>query len=165
MESTHQGSNNVQILLTITFLLWALLALSGCSALISGYNSEFQCPETDKGKCVSVSEAYEESLQDNPLVKENTRAKQEQQEASGETEAKAVEARAPRDPEYTYRETLFKKLSSMIDQPATPIVVPPEVMRVLILSYTGNDNELFNYRYIYFFATEPSWIISTAKPR
>jgi hypothetical protein len=42
-------------------------------------------------------------------------------------------------------------------------VIPPDVVRVLIPSYTGADNELFSTRYVYFFATEPKWSISTTK--
>ena len=171
MESTHRRFNNLQLLKRV-FLLGVLLAFTGCSALISGYNSEFQCPNTNKGKCVSVKEAYRKSVegtQDNPLVKEKAkvRGEDEKQCDNCNTPAEASEqgqaAQKKQQPQYSYREALFKKLSSMVDQPATPLVVPPDVMRVLILSYTGSDNELFTYRYVYFFATEPKWVISTAK--
>ena len=55
------------------FILLALAVcpvLTGCSALVSPYSTTFQCPDSDKGKCVSVKTAYDESLELNPLVKE-----------------------------------------------------------------------------------------------
>jgi len=186
VESTHRVFPNLRVL-RVLVLLGPLLLFSGCSTLISGYNSEFQCPNTDKGKCVSVKEAYRESVegtQINPLVKEKPKAGEDktpctncesEAEASGQQEVSpaqrsglpAVHSQAGGDenqqPEYSYRDALYKKLSSTIGKPSTPLVVPPEVVRVLILFYTGSNNELFSYRYVYFFATEPKWVISTSK--
>jgi len=167
MESTHRRLCNLQ-LLKILFLLGVLFAFTGCSALISGYNSEFQCPNTNKGKCVSVQTAYKESLEgrkheNNPLVKENSNGKCEGEEGSHDKDHGDNAKPAIKEMEYGYQNALYKKLSSLIGQPSTPLVVPPDVMTVLILSYTGTGNELFSYRYVYFFATEPKWVISTAK--
>jgi conjugal transfer pilus assembly protein TraV len=33
------------------------LVLSGCAGVMNPYSSDFQCPETDKGKCVSFQTA------------------------------------------------------------------------------------------------------------
>ena len=153
----------------IIFMGLLVVTLSGCSTLVSPYSSTFQCPETDKGKCVSVQTAYRESI-DNPLVKEGNKIKPPC-ETCGEKEGKKKEdppetipgVSASTDTKYQYQDVLYKKLASLIRQPSTPIVVPPDVVRVLILSYTGSDNELFSYRYVYFFATDPKWIISTGK--
>jgi len=176
--STHPIFPDLRVLKTFV-LLGTLLLFSGCSTLISGYNSEFQCPNTFKGKCVSVKEAYRESVegtQINPLVKEKPKARGQDKnhcsncdreaQASGQQEVSPAQRSGGdknQQPEYSYRDALYKKLSSMIGKPSTPLVVPPEVVRVLILSYTGSNNELFSYRYVYFFATEPKWVISTAK--
>ena len=46
---------------------FAALLLCGCSTVLNPYQSSFNCPETENGKCVSVQTAYRESL--NPLVK------------------------------------------------------------------------------------------------
>lgn len=168
MGSTHPIFPDLRVLKTLV-LLGTLLLFSGCSTLISGYNSEFQCPNTFKGKCVSVKEAYKESVEGteiNPLVKENPKAGEAKTHCTncqGQAEASGQQSAQTQSPEYRYRDALYKKLSSMIGKPSTPLVVPPEVVRVLILSYTGSNNELFSYRYVYFFATEPKWVISTAK--
>ena len=172
MAQTRRFSSKPANIELIILLLATLFVFSACSALISGYNSEFQCPSTNKGKCVSVKEAYRESVEGaeiNPLVKEKSKAGgedethctncQSEAEASGQQEV----SKGNQPPEYSYRDALYKKLSSMIGKPSTPLVVPPEVVRVLILSYTSSNNELFSYRYVYFFATEPKWVISTTK--
>jgi conjugal transfer pilus assembly protein TraV len=163
--------------LCLTILVSLLFALfSGCSAIVSPYNSQFQCPETDNGKCVSVQTAYKESI-DNPLVKSNpdstTRPGDKKDKPPCETcgnqqkdqpeTIRKPDVSPSRDSKYQYQGALYRKLASLIEQPSTPIVVPPDVVRVLILSYTGSENELFSYRYVYFFATEPEWIISTTK--
>ncbi|WDN90997.1 conjugal transfer pilus assembly protein TraV (plasmid) [Desulfosarcina sp. BuS5] len=128
----------------IILVLYAGFILSGCS-VFNPYKSEFQCPDTYKGKCVSTTHAYKESIENSDNSLENLSPK-----LSG-------------DLEYNYRTGLYNKLASLINKPTTPIVLPPKVMRTLILSYTGSANELYSYRYVYFFATEPKWIISTTK--
>ena len=137
--------------------------VSGCSSLVSPYSSKLQCPNTYKGKCVSVETAYAESI-NNPLIKHESSFQASAKDVDGSRENNGDAARKKQDdPKYQYQEALYHRLASLIEEPSTPIVVPPEVMRVLILSYTGSDNELFSYRYVYFFATQPKWIISTGK--
>jgi conjugal transfer pilus assembly protein TraV len=175
-------SSGKSIILILGVVLCAL-CLGGCSAVVSPYNSTFQCPETDKGKCVSVQAAYKESV-DNPLIKADPGSAKEPADKPATTmvvkdhkppcETCGNEGRRPepietpditpsRDAKYTYQDAFYRKLTALIEQPSTPVVVPPDVVRVLILSYTGSENELFTYRYVYFFATNPKWIISTGK--
>jgi len=134
--------------------LVTVIFLSGCSAALNPYASEFSCPETEKGKCVAVKTAYEESL--NPLVKPEMGAKEgeckdcreEKSPASGQT-----------PPESEYREALYKRMTGLLKEPETPMVVPPQVMRVLLLPYRGEGGELFMARYAYFFLDRPEWIL------
>ncbi|RJP89648.1 MAG: type IV conjugative transfer system protein TraV [Desulfobacteraceae bacterium] len=162
------------------FILLALVVcpvLTGCSALVSPYSTTFQCPDSDKGKCVSVQTAYDESLELNPLVKEQVcedceekeKTKVSNEETPDEKKMETLpsdktlsDAHAPNNAKYDYQDALYKKLTSIIDQPETPLVIPPDVMRVLIPSYTGADNEWFSARYVYFFVTEPKWAVSAA---
>lgn len=170
--------------LLINFIRYSILAvlaagpvLTGCSALVSPYSTTFQCPDSDKGKCVSVKTAYDESLEPNPLMKkqvcEECEEKEKTKDSDKETpDEKKMEtqpsdktqgdAPAPDSAKYDYQDALYKKLTSIIDQPETPLVIPPDVMRVLIPSYTGADNEWFSARYVYFFVTEPKWAVSAA---
>ncbi len=58
-----------------------------------------------------------------------------------------------------YRSALYDKFSGLLKEPQTPIVAPPKVMRVLLLPYTGQENEFYMLRYVYFFVDKPRWIL------
>ena len=134
--------------------LIAAVTLCGCSAVLNPYQSSFNCPETDKGKCVSVQKAYSESL--NPLVKPEQEVKD--CEAGDCGKAKPIDPGTGRE-ESEYRGALFKRLSGLLNEPETPLVAPPQVMRVLLLPYKGDGGELFMPRYAYFFLDRPQWIL------
>jgi conjugal transfer pilus assembly protein TraV len=124
--------------------------LCGCSAVLNPYQSSFNCPDTENGKCVSVQSAYRESL--NPLVKsEGEGCTDCGKERPAETVASPEEQR--------YRAALLSRLTGLLREPETPMVAPPQVMRVLLLPYKGDGGELFMPRYAYFFVDRPSWIL------
>jgi len=144
--------------------LMIFFVCTSCSSVFNPYSSKFQCPETYKGKCVSVKQAYDESFEENannPLVREDKGKKnKESKKKKAEKEKKSKNT-----PEYSYRKALYEKLSSLMREPTTPLVIPPKVMRVLILPYTEKGNNLLTQHYIYFFATEPRWAISSFKEK
>ena len=122
--------------------------------MLNPYASEFNCPETEKGKCVAVQKAYDESL--NPLVKHEP--------GTGNGECRdCKEEKAPPSgsgsPEAEYREALYRRMTGLLKEPETPMVTPPQVMRVLLLPYRGEGGELFMARYAYFFLDRPEWIL------
>jgi len=134
-------------------LLVVFVCTAGCGAIFNPYNSKFNCPETDKGKCVSVNTAYEESVRDpagagSDEEEKGKKGKSEEEERAGE-----------QSPGKLYEEALFKELTGLIDDPRTPMVAPPRVVRVLLLPYRGENNELFMLRYVYFFVDEHRWIL------
>ncbi|MHC1698862.1 MAG: TraV family lipoprotein [Geobacteraceae bacterium] len=128
----------------------AALLLCSCSTVLNPYQSSFNCPGTENGKCVSVQTAYRESL--NPLVKsdgeECTDCGKGRPDASG----------APAD-EKEYRAALLSRLTGLLREPETPMVASPQVLRVLLMPYKGDGGELFMPRYAYFFVDRPSWIL------
>jgi conjugal transfer pilus assembly protein TraV len=127
----------------------AALLLCGCSTVLNPYQSSFNCPETENGKCVSVQTAYRESL--NPLVKGE----------GGERPdcAKGAQQKIASSGENDYRAALLSRLSGLLRAPETPMVAPPRVMRVLLLPYKGDGGELFMPRYAYLFLESPTWIL------
>jgi len=137
-------------------LLFTMTVLCGCSAVLNPYQSSFNCPETDKGKCVSVQKAYDESL--NPLVKPEKSEPQGECKNCGK-ENTAMDKEKGTGEESEYRGALFKRLTGLLKEPETPIVAPPQVMRVLLLPYKGDSGELFMPRYAYFFLDNPKWIL------
>jgi conjugal transfer pilus assembly protein TraV len=137
-----------------SWLIAAAFTLCGCSAVLNPYQSNFSCPETEKGKCVSVQKAYSDSL--NPLVRPESEGKEGACRDCGKDK--------PADPATTreeseYRGALFKRLAGLLNEPETPMVAPPQVMRVLLLPYRGDGGELFMPRYAYFFLDRPKWIL------
>ncbi|MEM2592097.1 MAG: TraV family lipoprotein [Thermofilaceae archaeon] len=125
----------------LVLLVLLVLLCAGCSSVFNPYSGNFQCPETDLGKCVPLGQAYQESVRSN---REEVQAPQQQ------------------DFEAAYLQDKMALLRELISEPDPPIVKPPQVIRVLILSYVGSGNELYGWRYVYFFADEPSWILDAA---
>jgi conjugal transfer pilus assembly protein TraV len=136
----------------IILLLVLAILLTGCASVLNPYESDFQCPDTDRGKCVSVQDAYGESMQKNSSTENKDEVKSEKPQEGGVLESQHKKNN-------DYQEALYKELAGLLKEPLTPIVAPPKVMRVLLLPYKGDSNELYMIRYVYFFVEEPKWIL------
>ena len=161
--------------------------LSGC-ALINPYDSEFSCLETSKGKCISVNGAYNDSKDNNALYFEEAKTDRSDEHKEGEYVPMVEEAclqHSPGDDSLSYnsacskkskstdptkksketqnynryRSALYDKFGNLLKEPKTPIVAPPKTMRVLLLPYTGQENEFYMMRYVYFFVDNARWIL------
>lgn len=166
-------------------LIAALGYLCGCS-MINPYQSDFSCPDTFKGKCASVREVYMEDATEGQKDRaDNTAAKPRcTTTSSGMESGELVTACSDPLPADTdkivagtsslatsvtgnteetsynrYRSALYDKFNGLLKEPQTPIVAPPKVMRVLLLPYTGQENEFYMLRYVYFFVDKPRWIL------
>ncbi|MBI3754640.1 MAG: TraV family lipoprotein, partial [Deltaproteobacteria bacterium] len=53
---------------------------------------------------------------------------------------------------------LQEKLTDLIKNPVTPVVVPPKALRVLMFPY-ANKSELYMPRYIYILVDDPRWVV------
>ena len=122
----------------IFFLCLFSLLLTGCGAALNPYHENFNCqaPE-DSGRCVDTPSAYEEAVGINPLVK-----------------GQEVNMKKHVD------EARFERLAQLLREPRTPIIVPPRILRVLILPYKGNG-DLFMARYAYLQVESPRWVLPT----
>ena len=163
--------------LFIFFLVALGLSLSGCgplSKLMNPYDDKFECPQFEKGKCVSIKDAYIESLQKegtNILFTPTPSTSQvEKQEKKGNQEKKggqegasfSVQSVFPQDssPEVysKYNEALLRKLQQMLENPKTPVLIPPQVIRVLILPYAADKSTFYAERYAYVIVEDPQWV-------
>jgi len=142
-----------------------LLLLSGCS-LLNPYSAKFDCPNVENGKCVSIPKAYEESVTGgNYLIKDaDLKSSSTPSTSSGaagpEQDAKAKAEKPVVNAEGNYQDALYKRVGGLLENPQTPIVVAPQVVRVLILPYTGEGNMLYAQRHLFFFADKPRWILN-----
>ena len=130
------------------------LLLSGCSTVMNPYHSDFSCPNYYKGKCVPLTEAYNESIHNTDGAP--NKAQKQLKQMSINTQNNAGEKTTS-----IYEQQLLNKIGKLVKKPKTPIVVPPTAMRVLILPYVNDQNELEMGRYVYFFTGKPKWIFST----
>jgi conjugal transfer pilus assembly protein TraV len=136
----------------VVLLFVLAILLAGCASILNPYESDFQCPDTDRGKCVSVQDAYTESAKKNYAKEHKDELKSEKP-----NEGDALESQHKKNNDY--QEALYKELAGLLKEPLTPMVAPPKVMRVLLLPYKGDSNELYMIRYVYFFVEEPKWIL------
>lgn len=122
-----------------------ILSLSGGCAwmgeAVNPYKSSFACPLGDNGKCINMTDAYKESLQ------------------PGEDTLQPVKSRNAGSSETMYQDSLYRKLTGLLDEPTTPVIAPPKVMRMLLLPYKGSDKELYLYRYVFFVVDDYSWTL------
>ena len=109
---------------------------------INPYKSNFNCPYKESGKCISMTGAYDESRQEQDRSQRTRRRRR----------------LAPTNGEKAYQEGVYKKLAGLLDEPKTPLIAPPKVMRVLLLPYK-NDRDLYMYRYAYFVVDDFRWVL------
>ena len=114
-----------------------LLTLTGCGAVLNPYNENFRCqaPE-DSGQCVDTKTAYEEAT--------GLGKKSDGKPLKAEESAEAARLR---------------RLAELLQEPQTPMIAPPRVLRVLILPYKGNG-DLFMTRYAYLQVEPANWVLT-----
>ena len=103
------------------------------------YEENFKCRAKDsEGKCVDTPAAYKEArLPDN-------------QGTDSSTSTSRIEAQNSR----------YKTLVDLLEAPETPVLNPPRILRVLLLPYKGENNELFMTRYAYLEIEPAQWVLT-----
>jgi conjugal transfer pilus assembly protein TraV len=145
------------------FLVVLGLGLNGCgplSKLMNPYDDNFECPQFEKGKCVSIKQAYTESLQKDILFTPTPSTAQTSSPKENKTSF-SVQSVFPQEggEAYSkYNEALMKKLQEMIENPKTPVLIPPQVVRVLILPYSADRDTFYAERYAYIIIEGPQWV-------
>ena len=120
----------------VTSLLAASL-LSGCSLL--PYHNDYACKlEDGYGKCISSDAAYDEAVTGADYGHEITEnGVKDDPKASAAKSAATKTVLTDTDRAYeTYRDRVYKKTARLIEEPQTPVVRKPTVVRTLILSYS-----------------------------
>ena len=122
--------------------LLVLSQVSGCASVkdaVNPYEENFKCRAKDsEGKCVDTPSAYKEArLPDN-------------QGTDSSTSTSRIEAQNSR----------YKTLADLLEAPETPVLNPPRILRVLLLPYKGENNELFMTRYAYLEIEPAQWVLT-----
>lgn len=133
------------------WFFWAMLAmvamvtlLSACAPMkdaVNPYNENFKCRASgDDGKCIDTPSAYKEARYPVP---EDALANQTEVESQ-------VNSQANR----------YRMLAELLPEEKKPILQAPKIMRVLLLPYKGENQELFMTRYVYVKIEDSDWILS-----
>ena len=122
--------------------LLVLNLVSGCASVkdaVNPYEENFKCRAKDsEGKCVDTPSAYKEArLPDN-------------QGTDSSISTSRIEAQNSR----------YKTLVDLLEAPETPVLNPPRILRVLLLPYKGENNELFMTRYAYLEIEPAQWVLT-----
>lgn len=164
----------------ISFLLLALVGVTGCSTVgtvLNPYDEHFHCKTSDSaGNCIDTPGAYDDAKGITPLG--NNKGEIVKNGKNGEcfnctSEEKVKRAaaashlanwEAPKPPVQkgaaAYQDAQFQKLADLLEKPQAPIMQPPKMMRVLILSYQSQD-ALFMPRYTFIRVEDASWVFGS----
>ncbi len=143
----------------LIFSGFLILLISGCAAF-TPYESDFTCPKTFNGKCVSASEAYKESIgqEDGQPIKDLTLDKiSESKEDIAPLDLSTNPLTSPS--EITYYNALIEEITGILKAPKTPLIKPPRVIRILVLPYEGGHGELYMARHIYLVVDQAQWVL------
>jgi len=157
-----------KIIIKVSIAVTTLFVLGGCS--IFPYEEDFACDAAKSyGRCVDVNGAYAMATTGEEHGYEITQDGEKPPEKNIKDEAnnspdKKINTKT--DPYVNYRQSVYKKLQRMVDQPKTPMVKQPEVIRTLIANYQTRKagSPLYMPRYVYFFGSEPEWVINVREP-
>lgn len=120
-----------------------LLGLSACAPLENGvnpYEEDFKCRASDEtGKCIDTPSAYKDARY--PNIEE------------------PLQLGMPA-PGLSVSDQRYQMVAGLLEEPQKPILQPPKIMRVLLLPYEGEGDELFMTRYVYLKVEESDWIFS-----
>ncbi|MCL7489736.1 MAG: TraV family lipoprotein [Desulfobulbaceae bacterium] len=117
-----------------------LMLLSGCGPVLNPYNENFKCRATDdEGKCIDTPTAYEEARYPEALPENSGPAAETQQ---------------------AIQDNRYRILAELLQEPKKPLLQPPKVLRVLLLPYRGEDDELFMTRYVYLKIEDAKWVLT-----
>jgi conjugal transfer pilus assembly protein TraV len=147
------------------------LVLAGCQALVP-YDNEFACAKShDYGKCMDVQSAYDEARARQSIPSGPAEPGTPFQPIAPRTPGKAAPARpaelrgelvreayAPEDAAARLRDARYRELAGLIENPVTPLVRAPKVLRTLIVSYNAGDT-LYMPRYVYYFGEDAQFVL------
>ncbi len=132
------------------------LGLGSCATLndvVNPYDEQFHCRAKDtEGKCVDTPTAYQDARYPQPAV-----------ESTADAEGKTPTLNVPSKAEA--KASQYKAIAELLDNPEPPLLNPPKVLRVLILPYKGEKNELFMTRYAYLEIEKAAWVLTDIKEK
>lgn len=162
--------------------LLLLALLSGCAKVINPYEEDFRCrTRDDAGKCIDTPSAYQEArwpeaTDDTDTVCTNANgdkvpcpdkdSKKTCKDVEGaiipcpETDITITKVSKTNINQLTAQNSRYKALTELLEEPDKPMLEPPKIMRVLMLPYKGEGDELFMTRYVYLKLKDSQWVLT-----
>lgn len=159
------------------YVLFILFFVSGCGKVVdkavNPYHGEFECPQAEKGKCVGIKEAYSESfLKDDSLVDLEKRVKDiEKRKAEGREQGdKGYKISLDEDKKAfeeldeisyvrkMYLGKLYDTILKSFGETNVPLIIPPKVVRVVILPYT-EGGVFYDKRQVFVVIDDYKWVL------
>jgi conjugal transfer pilus assembly protein TraV len=164
--------------------LLLLVSLSGCAKIINPYEENFKCrTKDDAGKCIDTPSAYKEArfpdAEDTDTVCTNADGEKVPcpKTDGNPTECRDVEGAIIPCPQtqdditikkvskinihqLTAQNNRYKALTELLEEPDKPMLEPPKIMRVLMLPYKGESDELFMTRFVYLKLKDSQWVLT-----
>jgi conjugal transfer pilus assembly protein TraV len=149
----------------IFVLTVASITLCGCS-IVNPYHENFACRSDEgKGHCVGMDKSYGDSIGEIDLDAENQSDElsdcKDCELGKGKDISFQELANGGRNNDHSseYQEAVYDRLTGLLKKPATPMVDPPKVMRVLILPYEDDSNILYMPRFTYLKVEDSRWVV------
>jgi conjugal transfer pilus assembly protein TraV len=121
------------------FLL--LILLTSCGPVLNPYNEDFKCrARDDAGECIDTPAAYK-------------KARYPEAETTEKTELENGVQQEIHDNRYAV-------VAQLLQEEKKPLLQPPKILRVLLLPYKGEEEELFMSRYVYVKIEDSKWILT-----
>jgi conjugal transfer pilus assembly protein TraV len=131
---------------------------------MSPYSEKFSCKNDDHGQCIHPDKAYADAVagvasksdpavtRDKKLLREARPGRGSGRTASGKASGGAFEG---------YRDSVYRELQGLIEQPVTPMLKSPRTVRTLILPYADRQrpDRLYMPRYVYSLVERPQWVV------
>jgi conjugal transfer pilus assembly protein TraV len=158
----------------LLMLIAAIAPLSGCAtigSMMSPYSEKFSCKNSDHGQCIHPEKAYEDAVagrrpRSDPAVTRDRKLLRDpggmQADGISAAGASAQGGGKTMPGAYAgYRDSVYRELQGLIDQPVTPMLKPSQVVRTLILPYADRQrpDRLYMPRYVYSILERPSWVV------
>ncbi|AZI37790.1 conjugal transfer protein TraV [Caenibius tardaugens NBRC 16725] len=151
----------------------ALMALTGCTTLgsmMSPYSEKYSCKNSDHGQCIHPDKAYADAVAGRPS-RSDPAVTNDRKLLRGGGDAANMDGGAARAGGKTmpggngafgtYRDSVYRELQGLIDQPVTPMLKPSQAVRTLILPYADRQrpDRLYMPRYVYSILDKPQWVV------
>mgnify|MGYP000110519418 CR=1 FL=1 len=117
------------------------MLLAGCGPTLNPYNEDFKCrAKDDAGECIDTPTAYQ-------------KARYPETVAEVAPDATGIAQQELQDNRY-------RAVAELLQEETKPLLQPPKILRVLLLPYKGDGEELFMSRYVYLKIEDSQWVLT-----